>query len=241
VTLDVPAMIVDGTTMVPIRFVSEALGAQVGWVEAQHLVTIDTGAAQTAIVTNPPRRLHRVAIVTREVIPMTLDDSLSSVDNKKGDRFTATVDMRGSDGYGDIPPGTKIEGHIAAVHPRRGDRPAILDLSFDRIVFPDGRTAHINGTLTSLDDKYVRANQNGVLMARNNGGSDRRMVYAGYGASAGLLVGVATRKPLEDTVLGGVLGYIAGQVSQDQRRPRNITLDAGTQMGVRIDRNVTIN
>src|SRR5690349_9749864 len=35
VTLDVPPMILNGTTMVPIRFVSESLGASVGWLSAE--------------------------------------------------------------------------------------------------------------------------------------------------------------------------------------------------------------
>lgn len=40
IRLDTPAMIIDGRTMVPLRFVSEALGANVQWFEATQTVHI---------------------------------------------------------------------------------------------------------------------------------------------------------------------------------------------------------
>jgi len=42
VSLDVPPMIVQGTTMVPLRFVSENLGANVDWLESTQTVYIGT-------------------------------------------------------------------------------------------------------------------------------------------------------------------------------------------------------
>src|SRR5579871_4714840 len=42
VTLDVPAMTIAGRTMVPLRFVSETLGAQVEWNDRTRTVSIDT-------------------------------------------------------------------------------------------------------------------------------------------------------------------------------------------------------
>ncbi len=42
VMLDQAATLWNGRTMVPLRFVSEAMGAQVGWNEAMQLVSIDT-------------------------------------------------------------------------------------------------------------------------------------------------------------------------------------------------------
>ncbi|MEW6388814.1 MAG: copper amine oxidase N-terminal domain-containing protein, partial [Thermodesulfobacteriota bacterium] len=40
VTLDQPALLMGGRTMVPVRFVSEALGAEVNWDDATQTVTI---------------------------------------------------------------------------------------------------------------------------------------------------------------------------------------------------------
>jgi hypothetical protein len=43
VTLDVPAQMIRGTTMVPLRFVAEALGAEVSWDAARGRVVVNTG------------------------------------------------------------------------------------------------------------------------------------------------------------------------------------------------------
>jgi len=209
--------------------------------EAERLVTIDSGISQdrSQIVTRP-QHLRRVILQTDEVIPIILDDPLSTADNRRGDRFTATVRTGSLDNYADIPSGTKVEGHIVAVHPRSGNHPAILDLSFDRLRFPNGKAVKIDGSLTSLDQRYAMENDDGVIMARHaNGAQDQRMVYAGYGAGAGLLVGVLTNRPLEGTILGGALGYILGQVQHDQRMTSNVRLEPGTEMGVRIKSDVT--
>jgi len=45
--LDVPAQVIGGSTMVPIRFLSETLGADVRWDERDQLVLIDTGGIGT--------------------------------------------------------------------------------------------------------------------------------------------------------------------------------------------------
>jgi hypothetical protein len=49
VMLDVPAQIIDGSTMVPLRFLSESFGADVSWDAQANMVSINTmaGAAQT--------------------------------------------------------------------------------------------------------------------------------------------------------------------------------------------------
>lgn len=45
VSLRVPAMRIGGSTMVPLRFISEALGASVEWSEPRQMVSITTGSA----------------------------------------------------------------------------------------------------------------------------------------------------------------------------------------------------
>ncbi|TDA70332.1 MAG: copper amine oxidase N-terminal domain-containing protein [Clostridia bacterium] len=52
---DVPPRLINGRTMVPVRWVAEALGAQVDWDHANNLVTI-TAAAQERASSDAPRR-----------------------------------------------------------------------------------------------------------------------------------------------------------------------------------------
>lgn len=50
-TLDVPAMVMDNRTLVPVRFVSEALQADVQWIQETQTVQITTQAGGTAVTT----------------------------------------------------------------------------------------------------------------------------------------------------------------------------------------------
>ena len=64
IVLNTPAMILNGSTMVPLRFVSEALGAEVHWLEASQTVIItDTQSAAngTTIVNGTPNDQTNVA------------------------------------------------------------------------------------------------------------------------------------------------------------------------------------
>lgn len=53
VTLDTPPRVIAGTTYVPLRFVSEALGAQVSWDNANHTVVISAAGNETTVKTAP--------------------------------------------------------------------------------------------------------------------------------------------------------------------------------------------
>src|SRR5207244_4197459 len=64
VDLDAPATIVAGNTMVPLRFISEALGSRVSWNPYSSTVAINTGAATDVAVARPYRsaRAHRTPV-----------------------------------------------------------------------------------------------------------------------------------------------------------------------------------
>lgn len=53
-TLMAPAQVVDGTALVPLRFIAESLGAYVEWHSAQNLVTISTPDAHLSQLPPPP-------------------------------------------------------------------------------------------------------------------------------------------------------------------------------------------
>jgi hypothetical protein len=243
--LDVPAQIYRGSTMVPLRFISESLGANVEWMEANRQVMINTansgmiGGTYNERRTSTLRNRRYASVAANTVIPVSLDETLSSTESRKGDRFTATVVTSDNDTYAGLPSGTKIEGVVTAARPQKGNDPGLLDMDFRRVIMPDGMTYNISGSLASLDSSRVTRNSNGVLVARTDQ-KDNRMVYAGYGAAGGLLVGLLTKRPLEGTILGGVLGYLYGQVKHDQDKVANVTLRPGTEFGVRLNRELVL-
>jgi len=260
VQLDVPAQIVDGATLVPIRFLSESLGAEVHWNEAQQLVDIISSDHDRAEIIDRPippppppawqrnpnrdrdRDRDRPAPPIRElvverntIIPVTLDDSLSSNRSHRGDIFSATVRTEGSY-YGDFPHGTRIEGRVQGARPRHGDEPGVLELVFTRIMLPNGQNVPISGRLIGLQDSQVERGPKGILRAT---GGQERTAYAGYGAGAGLVIGLAAKKPIEGAIAGGILGLIAGSI-RDHSNPRNVELQPGTEFGVRVLQTVTL-
>ena len=48
ITLDIPAQITGGRTLIPARAVAECLGADVDWIESTETVVIKTGSMETA-------------------------------------------------------------------------------------------------------------------------------------------------------------------------------------------------
>jgi len=249
--LDVPPELINGTTLVPLRFVSESLGAKVDWNNETRLVNITTGAIvaerehydhRPVVTPPPPRRAERLVANFTEysVLPVTLNDHLASDENRPGDRFTASIETEGRNRYMGLPIGTRIEGHVVTARPRRGEQPGILELAFDKIRLPDGVAKPIDASLIGLDERSISTRGDGTLVARGNL-QDDRIVYAGYGAGAGLLVGVLTRRPLENAVLGGILGYAIGTATRPSGRPTDVDLQPGTRFGVRLDSPLSLN
>ena len=248
--MDAPARLMSGRTMVPLRFLSEALGAGVDWLAQTQTVAITTGAIIENERYNPPTRTEppirerpnrnwrEVTIQDGTVIPVTLDEELNSATAKQGDKFTTTV-RTSNDDYMGLPIGTKIEGRVVTANAKEGKNPGMLELDFRRILLPDGRVMAMDGSLIGLDDKSVNRDSNGIYTARSDK-KDERIVYAGYGAGAGLLVGLLTKKPLEGALLGGVLGYLFGEVQRSQERAADVRLRRGTEFGVRIDRDLVL-
>src|SRR5947209_682870 len=63
------------------------------------------------------------------VIPVRLDDSLSSDNSSRGDPFTATLKTDYDSGsYLGLPSGTRIEGTVKEARPRQGRDPGMLEL-----------------------------------------------------------------------------------------------------------------
>ena len=153
-------VIVDGRMMIPMRFLSDAFGAQVNWTEGTQVLSIDTGAP-AANNTEPTTTTDQVPITLYQdtVIPIVLDQPLSSTDNQPGDTFTATVNDDGKPE--NLPSGTKVEGHVVAAYPMSEGQPATLQLAFDRLVLPDGQTVPIEASLDSPMMDYIPADQSG--------------------------------------------------------------------------------
>jgi len=170
------------------------------------------------------------------VIPVKLSTELSSNHAQAGDTFTAAVDDS-KEAYNSIMQGATVSGVVRHATPQSGTTPGTLDLAFTRLRLSDGRTVSITGSPASLDGKDLTARADGVLVAKNTS-KDNRLTYAGYGAGAGLLVGLLTgdkKIKIEDILLGGLAGYGAGTVLKSPQQVHDVDLQPGTEIGVRLD------
>jgi hypothetical protein len=243
VSLDVPAMVIAGSTMVPLRFVSEALGANVDWSNATETVAInlpDNGGSERP---TPPADEHfrayrnrgeyRRVLPAGTVIPLQLDKDLSSNGSVAGDRFTATV--QSGEAAGGLPEGTRVEGVVREAIPAHNGRPGILDLQFRTIVLPAGATRAVSGTVINLDSKNIVRTASGRLIAQR--GNNEQMKWVGIGAGAGLLIGAATRgNVFLDTLMGSGAGYLYNQLRE--KGASNVHLSAGTTFGMRLNQDI---
>lgn len=227
-------IVYQGSTLVPIRFISESLGAFVDWDSTAALVSINS--QQTFSDSNPPVRTTSYTMQPRgTVLPVRLDDSLSSENSQVGDRFTATIDTNGSRDYFGIPQGTRFGGHVNFAQPRRGDTPGVLGLEYDTMIMPDGTRIAVDGTLTGLDSKSV-TNRNGRLHAKKMDQKKDDMKYVGAGAGAGVLLALVTKgNVVTNGLLGGALGYLYQNLQGNRNNVRDVHLDRGTSIGLRLD------
>lgn len=230
VQLEAPARMMEGSTMVPLRFLGESMGAAVNWNSASRTVEIMT-KEWTRTGSN-----HSMNMRARSgtVMPLTTNMKLSSDRSRVGDRFTATLDTGQETNYQGLPSGTVFEGHVDAVKAKSGDTPGVLGLTFDRVRLPDGQSHKVSGSLIGLDDKSV-VNEDGRLVAKP-GAKTTDLKYVGYGAGAGALVAIVTKgNVLTTSVIGAAIGYLFGETQKDNSA-HDVTLDSGSKVGFMLDR-----
>jgi hypothetical protein len=176
------------------------------------------------------------------VVVIKLNDALNSRENRKGDTFTATVTTKDNDDDSALPIGTKVEGVVRSAKAKDGDNPGMLDLSFERVTLPNGRSYEIDGSPIALDNKSV-VRQNGHLVAKNGNKGPDRGTLVGIGAGAGFLVNVLAHRKgtLLDTLVGAGLGYGAGALIKSGSKVRDVDLKVGSKIGFRLDRTLVLN
>lgn len=237
VSVQYPAQMVQGSTMVPIRFISESLGADVDWSDRTNTVNISTHGPSVGTGTNNHSFTLSVQPVG-SVLPIKLDSAINSDSAVAGDKFTATVDTNGGNDYFGLPEGTKVEGHVNFAQAMKKDTPGVLGLAFDSILLKDGTRVPITASLIGLDNKSV-LNENGRLVAKPDAKKDD-LKYVGTGAGAGALIALVTKgNVITNSVIGGALGYLYQQLA-GKPRSSDVSLSRGMPLGVRFDREAKI-
>jgi hypothetical protein len=234
VLLDAPAMILNGSTMVPLRFISEALGANVKWFEDTQTVSITTGEQPTTGTAS-----QTVVLPEGTVIPVRLDRALSSQTNRQGDPITVTVPSA-YDGDAEFPRGTTIGGIVSEAQRADSGQPGMLNLAFNKVVLPDGQGISTDGSLVSLDEKLVQQTSDGHLVVRSTS-KNNQWKFIGIGAAGGLVLGTLTKHTVVGTLLGAAAGYLYSEYDKNKSQPTDVNVAAGTEFGVQLNRQLAYN
>ena len=170
-----------------------------------------------------------IVIPRDTVIPVTLDNTLSSATVRVGDTFSAR--HFGASGAG-LPDGTAFLGRVTSVTRASSSFPGQIDIEFVSATLPDGTRIPLRGELSSLDSRSVRLDSSGRLVATEDARKSTNKFIA-YGAGAGLLIGeLLADKPLIGAIIGAAAGYLYGQKQGKGAVGKDVVVPAGTEFGV---------
>jgi len=248
-----PVHIEDGTTMVPVRFLADTLGASIQWDDVYSQVNLSSNDAaalktypSTTDITPVPSTATTTDTTTSvtdlppvistqpmgSVLQVKLDDNLSSETSMKGDPFTATIDTNGNADYFGLPDGTKIKGHVSFVQPMHDGMPGVIGLSYDGLILNDGRRLSVWASPIGLDSDVMK-DDSGRWTVTASGNTKDNLKFIGSGSSMGTLV------PLLTTATTVTTEEIDAALP-NRGEPNDVVLSQGTTLGVRIDKEAII-
>jgi len=157
------------------------------------------------------------------VIPVVLDDTISSVKNKTGDKFE--VHCVGPN-CGGFPSGTTFIG-VLTITRAQGEKPATGSAKFVSAVLPDERKIQIQAVPSTADGVKIESKTAGTTKKET-----RRKVGA-LGAGIGALT-----DGFKGAVVGGAIGAAAGSAAKSKGKEGEIK--AGTKGYIMLTKLATI-
>lgn len=181
------------------------------------------------------RRGVRRATVVAPLVPIgtnlkvRIEDTLSSKDSRVGDRFTATAldPVRFNE--------ATVTGHISSIQKSGKIKGRTsMNLAFDSIRLSDGRSGPLHGYVTRVyGTDSGRADEEGGIESKSR--TNQTLKRAGIGAGAGAIIG-AIAGGGKGAAIGLILGGAGGAGSLAVQGSKELRIDAGTEMLVRVTR-----
>lgn len=179
--------------------------------------------------TTTTTRATVVSIPVGTDLKVRLNDTLSSKDNRVGDKFTATIlsPTRFEEGT--------LYGHISAIDKSGKIKGRTsMNLDFDSVSMLDGRTGVVHGYVTKVyGDDAGRADNEGGVESKSR--SNQTIKRAGIGGVAGAIIGGIAGGG-KGAAIGLILGGAGGAGSLAIKGSKELKLDSGTEMLVHVTR-----
>ncbi len=193
---------------------------------------------KTTVAARPTARLYTVA--SGERFRVRMNETIGSKTAVVGDRFTATVTepVYSTTGIVVIPTGSTVTGRVdSVVRARKGGDPGSISASFVEVRLPNGTRRAINGTLTDLDTKKAKSDNEGTAS-----GDDRKndkLIFIGGGGVGGAVLGGAIGGG-KGALIGAILGAGAGLAGERLTKGEDAEVRSGTEFGVQLNRSVSL-
>lgn len=190
----------------------------------------------------PARRPAENAVVlpVNQYFRVKMEQEVGSDTSHVGERFTASVVSPVNRGGREIvPAGSTIGGRISTVTKARSrGRDGSLGVRFDTLTLPNGARYRISASLVELTDEHGgQVDEEGVLEGKS---AKRRNIYfVGGGAAGGALLGGLAGGG-KGAGIGTIVGAGAGVAGALLTKGKNAKVERGTEVGVALDRAVTI-
>lgn len=194
---------------------------------ARHVLSIVAPLVALVCISTEVKAQQRVLLPEGTVITVTTQSALRSADAREGDTFrTAVVDSVRVEGFTAIPEGSIIDGVITLVR-RASDRASgVVGVEFTGLQLPSGSRVAIEGKLTSTDPSERR---------QIDAQPGAQVLFVGGRTGPGAAIGAMGASNTDDPV-AGVLGALGSLLSKGV----NVTVPAGTRLGVQLERGITL-
>jgi hypothetical protein len=195
-------------------------------------------AAVKKTVAKPVARLYRVDRGT--TFRVRMNGTISSRTARIGDRFTATVTepIYSNTGVVVIPVGSTVIGRVdSVVAAKKGGDPGQISASFVSVRLPNGTTRAINGSLTDLNTKSAKSDNEGSAS-----GDDRKndkLIFVGGGAAGGAILGGLIGGG-KGAAVGAILGGLGGLAGERYTKGEEAEVRSGTEFGVYLNQPISM-
>ncbi|MGC2238347.1 MAG: hypothetical protein WA584_19490 [Pyrinomonadaceae bacterium] len=207
-------------------------------VKKKPVIKRKTTVKKKVVVKKPVIPVYTVS--SGEKFRVRMNETLSSKTARVGDRFTTTVTepVYSNTGVIVIPTGSKVIGRVDAVKAaKKGGDPGTISVSFNQVELPNGVRRAINGSLTDLDTKKAKSDNEG-----NASGDDRKndkVIFIGGGAAGGAILGAAVGGG-KGALIGGILGAGAGLLGERLTKGEDAEVKTGTEFGVYLNQSISL-
>ena len=160
VMLDVPPMVVGGRTLVPLRFVSEAMGANVDWDRSTRTVFVTSGGAAQPVPRPPVRPLPQPPqppVPSQSVIQGTVfrvDAANARLFVERGDQIH-TIVITADTAITRTDTGTGTGGAVGLAEVRRGDAVTVTLDAQGRAILVRVTTREVAGRLEAISGRTI--------------------------------------------------------------------------------------